>query len=141
MIKFSFKPRHAFLAGLCFSLLLLSACTTNISNEGTIEERATARWALLFGGDFAGAYEFLSPGFRSSVSSVQYQKSLLLQRVEWTNAKYIESDCTETTCNVSILLGYVMRGGLPGVSTFEGSDVIEESWIKTDKIWYLVPKQ
>ena len=97
MTKFSFKRRHASLPGLCFSLLLLSACATTMSNESTIEERATARWELLFGGDFAGAYEFLSPGFRSSVSSVQYQKSLLLQRIEWTNAKYIESECIETT--------------------------------------------
>lgn len=141
MTKFSFKRRHAFIAGLCFSLLFLSACVTTTGNEGTIEERATARWELLFSGDFEGAYEFLSPGFRSSVSSAQYQKSLLLQRIEWTNATYIESECTETTCKVSISLEYVMHGGLPGVRTFEGFDVVEESWIKTDNIWYLVPKQ
>ena len=34
-----------------------------------------------------------------------------------------------------------MRGGLPGVQSFKGSDVIEESWIKSDNIWYLVPNQ
>ena len=141
MAKFFFKRRHAFLPGLCCSLLLLSACATTMGTEDTIEKRATARWDLLFGGDYAGAYEFLSPGFRSSVSSLQYQKSLLLQRVVWTNAKYIESECTETTCKVSILLGYVVRGGLPGVKSFEGADVIKESWIKSDNIWYLVPKQ
>jgi len=141
MMKSISKRSHAFLLVLCCGLLSLSACDLLTGKPATIEERASARWELLFAGDFAGAYEYLSPGYRSSVSSVQYQKSLLLQRVEWKNAKYIESDCTETTCKVSILLGYVMRGGLPGVQSFEGNDVIKESWIKTDKVWYLVPKQ
>ena len=141
MVKFLSTRRNALLPGLCCSLLFLSACDVTTSSKATIEERAMARWVLLFSGDFADAYDYLSPGYRSSVPSKEYQKSLLLQRVEWTNAKYIESDCTETTCKVSILLGYVMRGGLPGVKSFEGSDVIEESWIKSDNTWYLVPEQ
>ena len=141
MTKFFLKRPNVFLTGLCCSLLLLSSCAITTPTDESVEERAMARWDALLSGDLAGAYEFLSPGFRSSVSSAQYQKSLLLKRVAWTNAKYIESECTETTCKVSILLGYTMRGGLPGVKSFDGNEVINESWIQSDGKWHLVPDQ
>ncbi len=141
MMAFFSKHRNVFLPGFYFGLLLLSACATTTGTKQSIEERAMARWDTLLSGDLAGAYEFLSPGFRSSVPSAQYQKSLFLNRVEWTHARYIESECGETTCKVSILLAYTLRGGLPGVSSFEGSDRVEESWILSGKNWYLVPKQ
>ena len=58
---------------LVSGLVLLSACATSprISPEESVKERATARWELFFSGDLAGAYEYLSPGYRTSVSSLQ----------------------------------------------------------------------
>ncbi len=141
MTRFFSKCRYAFITVICCSALLLSACATNMRTGDSIEKRVTARWDALLSADLVGAYEFLSPGFRSSVSSAQYQKSLLLKRVTWTKATYIESNCSETTCKVKILLNYTLQGALPGVSSFAGSDVVEESWIKSDNNWYLVPKQ
>jgi hypothetical protein len=124
---------------LC-SLLLLSACASITQPKApTLEERVTARWSALLSDDLAGAYEFLSPGYRSSVSSVQYQRSILLQRVQWTDAKYRSSECTETTCNVSVLLDYRIVGALPGVKSFKGKKDVKESWVKVEDMWYLVP--
>jgi len=132
--------KYSFTALLCSLLLLLSACATTAEPKAaSIEERVTARWNALLSDDLAGAYEFLSPGYRSSVSSVQYQRSILLQRVQWTEATYRSSECTETTCNVSVLLGFKVVGALPGVKTFEGKRDVKESWIKIDDMWYLVP--
>ena len=54
-------------------LLLLQACATTQTTESLIEARAMGRWDALLSDDLAGAYEYLSPGFRSSVSSLQYQ--------------------------------------------------------------------
>ena len=139
MTKFIFKRSYTFLPALCCSLLLLSACATTSRTENTIEKRATSRWDAILSDDLAGAYEFLSPGFRSSVSSVQYQRSVLLNRVKWTAAQYIESQCTETTCKVKISLDYALYGALPGVKSFEGKDMIEESWVLVDGNWYFVP--
>mgnify|MGYP001813976490 CR=1 FL=1 len=129
------------LMGVVCSLLLLSACATTAGKQNRIEERAMERWQVLLSGDFAGAYEYLSPGFRSSVSSVQYQRTQLLKRIQWTSADYIESDCEETVCNVKISLGFVIRGGLPGVKSFEDTQFVEESWILVDGVWYFVPEQ
>jgi len=139
MMKFLLSHRSRVVAGLCCSLLLLSACATTARTENTIEKRAMARWDTLFSGDLAGAYEFLSPGYRSSVPSLQYQRSLLMMKVKWTDARYIESDCTETICKVKITLDYTVYGALPGVKSFDGTQQIEETWLRVDGNWYYVP--
>ena len=123
------------------SLLLLSACATTMKAESGVEERAKQRWELLLSGDLDGAYEYLSPGYRSSVSSLQYQRSLLLMRISWTGAEYIESECEEITCKVKISLGYALHGALPGVKKFEGKQTVEESWLLVDGDWYYVPQK
>ena len=125
--------------GMLVGLLLLSACAGTEPKTPSIEERSTAYWETLFSGDLAGAYEFLSPGYRSSVSSMDYQRSILTKQVQWTSAKYIESDCSEATCAVWISLGYMVSGAIPGVKSFTGTEKVEESWIKVDGMWYLVP--
>jgi len=123
------------------TLLLLSACATSTHTESSIEDRANARWAALLSGDLAGAYEFLSPGYRSSVSSLQYQRSILLKKVAWKSADYIESACEETTCKVKMNVGFSVYGAVPGVKSYNGTQKVEESWILVDGQWYFVPKK
>jgi hypothetical protein len=132
------RARHLIVA---IGLMLLSACATSISvsPESQIEERATARWEALFSGDLASAYEYLTPGYRSSVSSLAYQRSVLLKRVAWTSAKYVENACEESVCKVKFEVGFTVSGALPGVKSFKGSQIIEESWVLIDGQWYFVP--
>lgn len=139
MSKIFISLRNAIAVGLCCSLLILSACATTAETDQTIETRATERWKTLLSGDLDGAYQFLSPGYRSSVTSLQYQRSVLLSRVKWTGAQYIESDCTETVCKVKISLNYVLYGAVPGIKSYEGTQPIEESWVLVDGNWYFVP--
>ncbi len=141
MIKLFLKRRNVLLITLCCSLLLLCACATTARTENSIEKRATARWNAVLSGDLAGAYEFLSPGFRSSVSSTQYQRSILLKQVKWTGARYMESECTETICKVKISVDYTVYGALPGVNSFDSTQTIHESWVLVDGNWYLVPEK
>lgn len=140
MNNFANYRRVGFMGMFC-GLLLLSACATPVSKEIQVEQRATARWETLLSGDLAGAYEYLSPGYRSSVTSIQYQQSIVRQQVQWTSAKYLESTCEETTCNVNILVGFTVYGALPGVKSFDGTKDIEESWVLISGNWYLVPAQ
>jgi hypothetical protein len=122
-------------------LMLLSACatSTSVSPESLVEERATARWEALFSGDLTGAYEYLTPAYRTSVSSLAYQRSVLLKRVAWTSAKYTDSVCEESLCKVKIDVGYAVFGAIPGVKSYEGTQIIEESWVLIDGQWYFVP--
>ena len=126
--------------GMVFCAIGLAACTAVVSTESRIEERAMARWDTLLSGNLADAYQFLSPGIRSSVSSLDYQRSILSQQVQWTSADYIESDCEDKTCNVKISLGFRVFSALPGVKSFEDTDIVNESWILVDGEWYFVPR-
>ena len=141
MVKVILKHANAGKLGLICGLLWLSSCASTVSTETLIEERAMARWNALFTGDIAAAYEYLSPGYRSSVSLMQYQRSILQRQVALTGANYTRSECSEITCKVMISLNYRVSGALPGVKHYEGAKGIEESWVKMDGLWYYVPKE
>ena len=119
---------------------LLCACATTPVMPENISDRAQARWDTLLSGDLDGAYQYLSPGFRSSVSLDQYKRKIQTQRVMWTGAKYIDSECLDSSCKVKISLGYSLVGALPGVPRYDGTQQIEENWIKHNGKWWLVPK-
>jgi len=121
------------------SLFLLSACAGLIDKESQIEERVTDRWEALLSGNLAGAYEYLSPGYRSSVSSLQYQRAVLTQQLEYKSAKYVKSECEDTTCDVTVFVDFTVYGAVPGVKSFDGSRNIVESWVLVDGNWYIVP--
>lgn len=134
------KDGRVRLIGIVCSLLLLSACATNGSKTQSIEERAVARWDALLSSDLTGAYEFLSPGYRSSVSSVQYQRSLLLQQLSWTGADYLGSECTDVACKVQISVDYSVYGAVPGLKEYKGKQTLDESWVSVNGVWYYVPE-
>ncbi len=139
MRSLSINKTPMLLVAVC-SLVLLSACATTATSPASVEDRAKERWAALLSDDLSGAYEYLSPGYRSSVTSVQYQRAMLLKRVNWTNAEIRSSECEETVCNVRVIVGFSIYGGLPGVRSFTSVDEIIESWVLVDGIWYLVPE-
>ena len=133
--------RYLKIALMVSGLMLLSACTVPENKQSSIEERVNARWDALLAGDLAGAYEYLSPGYRSSVSSLQYQRMVLLRQIEYTSAKYVNSECEQATCTVAVLVGFTVYGAVPGVKSFDGSRNIEESWVMVDGNWYIVPSR
>jgi len=148
-MKLVFTSKKTIFPGLLGSLLLLSACATSTVDTDAessdpskvIEARAMARWNTLLAGDLPAAYEFLSPALRTSVSSLQYQRSIVIQKVQWTGAEYVEADCEETHCNVRISVEFAVYGALPGVSVFRESQVVDESWVLVDGTWYYIPSQ
>jgi hypothetical protein len=127
-------------AVLC-AAIFVSACVAPVSKENMIEQRVNERWEKLLSGDLAGAYEYLSPGYRSSVSSLQYQRTILLKQIKWTSAKYLESNCADTNCTAKVAVGFTVYGGVPGIKSFSSTRNVEETWLLVDGIWYFVPKQ
>lgn len=122
-------------------MVALAGCATTGAPDKQIAERAQARWDALVAGDLDTAYGYLSPAYRSSVSSMQYQRRILLQKVRWTGAEYIDSDCLEESCKVRISLDFSLIGALPGVRRFNGTQEIEETWIKSGGKWWYVPEK
>ena len=132
----AFRPALAAL-----TLAWLTACATTTSHDATPDARAQQRWDALLSEDYQGAYEYLSPGYRSSMSPVDYQRKLLLQRIRWTGAAFKQSDCLDNVCKVRISVEYKIRGALPGVPVYEGRRIIEEDWIRSGGQWWFVPEK
>jgi hypothetical protein len=119
---------------------LLGGCASMESRPAnTAEQRAAERLDLLFKGDLAGAYLYFSPGYRSGVSALAWQRSFLNRPVQWESAEVIESECSEDACKVKISVNFAVYGAVPGASRIALQDNILENWILSDGTWYLVP--
>ena len=105
-----------------------------------VDIRAEERWDRIVEGDFAAAYEYLSPGYRSSVSAVNYQRRMLLSRVTWQDAEVIGTECENEICKVRISLDYLLVKPVPGVDRLPRTQDIEEDWILVDGEWFHVPE-
>ncbi len=120
--------------------LFLAGCAgMGPTPENQVLERAQERLDLFLAEDYAAAYDYLSPGYRSSVSSADYQRQQLMRRVRWTAARANESNCEEDSCKVRISLEYEVFGAVPGVTRFPSRGDATENWVRSDGQWYFVP--
>ncbi|MEJ2385209.1 MAG: hypothetical protein P8Y54_12600 [Xanthomonadales bacterium] len=132
--------RGALLSALVATLLAGCALTPAV-DEDEVVERAKARWDAVLAGDYETAYPFYTPGFRSSTSLVDYAVSLRTRRVNGTSAEYQGHECGEDRCTVRFLIGYRVFAPVPGMTTYDGKQAIEDTWIRTGgEWWYLPPK-
>ena len=127
---------------LALSTLGLSACAVTPSSESDIVvKRAQARWDAVTSGDLETAYTYYSPGFRSANSLIDYGVSLRMRRVAWTSATYLEHDCEESRCLVRFDVGFKVANPVPGLSVYESSNKVEDTWIKTNGQWWYLPEK
>jgi hypothetical protein len=138
MMNKTIKPAYVFVLLL---LMLLSACATTPSPDKMVKERAEARWEALLSRDYASAYSFYSPGYRSTTSVTDFEIEIRLRRVRWTTAEYLKHDCDENTCTVSFRVGYRVGSPVPGVVTWDGYDLITDQWVKTGGEWWYLPEE
>jgi hypothetical protein len=132
------KPASVFVLLL---LMLLSACATTPSPDEIVKEKAEARWEALLSRDYASAYSFYSPGYRSTTSVTDFEIEIRLRRVRWTTAEYLKHDCEENTCSVSFRMAYRVGSPVPGVNAWEGYDKITDQWVKTGGEWWYLPEE
>ncbi len=134
------ETRPVFAAMGAILLALLSACATVAPTQDEIvAERAQARWDALEARDYAKAYTYYSPAFRSRSTAVDLEIKLRMQRVKWLGADYVGQSCSGDVCTVEIDLKYQVAKPVPGVDSWGGVDRIREQWIKVDGQWWYVP--
>jgi hypothetical protein len=137
-----YKMKSPAVACLIFSVVLFTGCAgAPASKEDIVKQRAEQRWEAIFERDYAAAYEFYSPGYKSKYSAVDMEISLRVQKVRWISADYVDHSCEEKTCRVRFDLGYRVAAPVPGVDVFTGWDRIEERWIYTGGEWWYVPTE
>jgi len=136
------KPASSLVITL--SVLILSACsgpTTKPDDPGkVIVERAQNRWDALLAGDYESAYEYYSPGYRSTKSLIDFAIDIRTRRVRWTSAEYVDHSCNENACTVNFRVGFVVNKPVQGMDKWESGSVIEDKWVKTQSQWWYLPK-
>jgi len=144
MERWSLSSTRLLLAlALTLAALALVACATTGSpaaRDKLVQERAQARWDALLARDFATAYDFASPGYRSSASVADFEIGFRSRRVQYVSAEFQGLDCEEAACTVHIFVGYKVDKPMTGVPEWKSTSVIEERWIHTGGNWWFVPE-
>lgn len=126
-------------------LLLLAGCATGTGGAkkgGTVEERAVKRWEMLIAHKASDAYEYLTPGYRSTHPKEVYAAAMSSRPIKWTKVEYMDKDCPdENTCTVRLVIDFEMRiaAGIPG--PVASIDVQKEKWLRIKGQWYHLPAQ
>lgn len=124
---------------LSFLPVMLGACSTleSKSPEEIVSERSRQRVDALMGRDYETAYEFATPGYRSTEGIIKYT-SRWAGAGMWRAASITSVNCeppdTIDRCKVWLEVNYQAPGFEP-VTT-----AIDEDWLLIDGEWYLYQK-
>jgi hypothetical protein len=133
----------ALVLALVLAGMLVSACSGNSPKPDDSEifqvKYAEDRWDALLAGDYETAYAFYAPGYRSTISVVDFAVEYRLRRVRYTSAQYMEHSCMDAVCTVYFDVGFTISKPVPGMNKWDGSDILEEKWVKTDGRWWFLP--
>lgn len=133
--------------------VLTAACATLNPDSPTEEkvkvvtERATARWQAIISGDFAKAYDYMSPATRATVTPAGFKT--VASRLDYRAARVTGVTCDGATCRVKLILTYnasaalsssVARKGMEGLPVKGINTPLDEDWvIDKGQIWYVFP--
>jgi hypothetical protein len=123
---------------LACAALLLAACATTPKTDPVVE-RAQARWSALVAGDLETAYTYFSPGYRSTTSLIDYGVTMRTRPVKWTSAAYKDHSCEGSRCIVRFDIGFQVPRPVPGMKVWDGTDVVEDTWVQTEGQWWYLP--
>ena len=124
-------------AALVFAFLFSACATTGPSS--TVAKRAQDRWDALLAGDFENAYQYYSPGFRSSTSRGDFEVGMRLRKVQYSGATYAGENCEEDRCVLKFNVQYQVASPVPGLDKWESKTMLDETWVRTQGQWWYVP--
>jgi hypothetical protein len=140
-------------------LILLAACTLaacatpggpssvgattagpgGVALDASPEERSIAKWTLLINRNFAEAWEFMTPGARSTMDRETYDATMRGRPVNWLGVRFVEKRCdNEDSCVVSLEVPFQVGLGR-GVGMVTAPSFVAERWLRLDGVWYYAP--
>lgn len=125
--------------------LMLAACAGGAgksggSTETVIERRAMERWNLLIAGDYAKAYEYFSPGYRSTRPVGAYVAAVKPAIMTWRSVDWRGVECdTPDSCEARFILHYTVQ--MPSAGATPGVTEVKERWVRLDGRWYHLPQR
>ena len=126
---------------LIFGVLALAGCGMLKKDEdaSVIQQKAVQRWDYLIAHKGGKAYDFLSPGYRATVTRESYAAGMNNRPVDWESAKFLDQKCDAESCTVRVQLKYRVMINLHGMRKIQGDSPVTERWIKESGRWYFLP--
>lgn len=127
--------------GALVAAVLAACAATPRGEDGVVVKRAQERWDAVISNELEKAYTYYSPGYRSSHSLIDFGVTIRMRKVQYISAEYLDHACEESRCTVRFKLGFRVFAPVPGMSKYDGTQVVEDTWVKTSGEWWYLPKK
>ena len=119
--------------------MALAACAAVKKDDGAaVEARAAERWDFLIKHQAEKAYDYLTPGFRQTITREKYAAQKNDPATPWKSAKVSGHSCDADSCTVTVLIATEVR--LPGLAKMQSANLpTEEHWTRSGRTWYYLP--
>jgi hypothetical protein len=119
--------------------MALAACAAVKKDDGAaVEARATERWDFLIKHQAEKAYDYLTPGFRQTITRQKYADQKNDPAARWKSAKVSGHSCDADSCTVTVQIGTEVR--IPGLAKAQFATLpTEEHWVRSGREWYYLP--
>jgi len=125
--------------GIGMSSLLAAGCSSKDPAE-LVRQRAVERWDLLAGKHAVKAYDYLSPGYRSTHTLEQYVAFIATARMQWKSAKVDSVQCEPDVCTAKLTVVAILPGAImQRPSDMEYPAPVVEKWVRSDGQWFFLP--
>lgn len=124
------------------ALLAMAGCMSGVkkgADPSVIKQRAVQRWDYIIARHAEKAYDFLSPGYRTTITRENYALGMNNRPVTWEHAEFVDQKCDADTCTVHVKLKYKVMVNLHGVRQISGDSPVTERWVKESGQWYFLP--
>lgn len=131
---------YGFRGAVLLAAATLAACAAPVRKDdgAAVEARAMERWNYLIAHQAEKAYDYLTPGFRQTVTREKYASDKNDVAIRWNSAKPGGHRCDGDTCVVTVLVESLVK--LPGIGKPQPASLpSEERWIRISGTWYYLP--
>jgi uncharacterized protein YchJ len=135
----------------CCALLVplaLAACggggaaAVKPQNEAILEKRSIERWNLLIAHKAEKAYDFLSPGSRSTETREKYAADMNNRPVHWQSVTYVDRKCDDAdACTVQLQAAFSVNMSARMGQDVHSTTLLWERWIRIDGQWYYLQER
>ncbi|MBS0571400.1 MAG: hypothetical protein JSS28_12375 [Proteobacteria bacterium] len=127
---------------LAAAALAVAGCAGMVRKDedaSVIREKAVQRWDYLIAKKADKAYDFLSPGYRTTITRENYAAGMNNRPVTWEAVQFADQNCDADLCTVHLKLKYKVLVNLHGIRNIQGDSPLTERWIKESGRWYFLP--
>lgn len=129
------------------ALLVLGGCQSAggprsaAGGSDVIEKRALERWNHLIAKRPEKAYDYLTPGYRKTVTRENYAAARMNLPIRWKAVAFNRKECDPEACTVFLSMDYEVTLPSGGAGPILSFAPLNERWIKVGKQWYYLEQK